>query len=108
MNDDVTLDRRRFLAGMVTALAASELGTIDLAHGQTESAAAAPPRATENGGSGSFDTLKRVEPDEERFFAKRMRATTTELPTSHVPMLSQPAAVAAVLMDAAEKAYDGR
>jgi pimeloyl-ACP methyl ester carboxylesterase len=45
-----------------------------------------------------------IAPDEERFFAKRMKATTTELPTSHVAMLSQPKAVAAVIMDAAAKA----
>lgn len=42
-----------------------------------------------------------IAPDEERFFAKRMKATTTELNTSHVSMLSQPKAVAAVIMDAA-------
>ena len=45
-----------------------------------------------------------IAPDEERFFAKRMKATTTELNTSHVAMLSQPKAVAAVIMEAAEKA----
>ena len=45
-----------------------------------------------------------IAPDEERFFAKRMKATTTELNTSHVAMLSQPKAVAAVIMDAAAKA----
>jgi len=45
-----------------------------------------------------------IAPDEERFFAKRMKATTTELNTSHVAMLSQPTAVAAVIMDAAAKA----
>ena len=45
-----------------------------------------------------------IAPDEERFFAKRMKATTTELKTSHVAMLSQPKAVAAVIMDAAAKA----
>ena len=45
-----------------------------------------------------------IAPDEERFFAKRMKATTTELNTSHVPMLSQPKAVAAVIMDAAAHA----
>jgi pimeloyl-ACP methyl ester carboxylesterase len=44
-----------------------------------------------------------IAPDEERFFAKRMKATTTELKASHVSMLSQPKAVAAVIMDAAEK-----
>jgi pimeloyl-ACP methyl ester carboxylesterase len=45
-----------------------------------------------------------IAPDEERFFAKRMKATTTELRTSHLPMLSQPKAVAAVILDAAAKA----
>src|SRR5258705_6176073 len=45
-----------------------------------------------------------IAPDEERFFAKRMKATTTELNTSHVPMLSQPTAVAAVIIDAAAQA----
>ena len=45
-----------------------------------------------------------IAPDEERFFAKRMKATTTELKASHVSMLSQPKAVAAVIMDAATKA----
>jgi len=45
-----------------------------------------------------------IAPDEERFFAKRMKATTTELDSSHVAMLSQPKAVAAVIMDAAAKA----
>jgi pimeloyl-ACP methyl ester carboxylesterase len=47
-----------------------------------------------------------IAPDEERFFAKRMKATTTELNTSHLAMLSQPKAVATVLMDAAAKALD--
>ena len=46
-----------------------------------------------------------IAPDEERFFAKRMKATTTELKASHVAMLSQPKAVAAVIMDAASKAH---
>jgi hypothetical protein len=44
-----------------------------------------------------------IAPDEERFFAKRMKATTTELNASHLSMLSQPKAVAAVIMDAAAK-----
>ena len=47
-----------------------------------------------------------IAPDAERFFAKRMKATTTELDASHVPMLSQPKAVAAVIMDAAAKAAE--
>jgi pimeloyl-ACP methyl ester carboxylesterase len=45
-----------------------------------------------------------IAPEEERFFAKRMKATTTELKASHVSMLSQPKAVAAVIMDAATRA----
>jgi pimeloyl-ACP methyl ester carboxylesterase len=45
-----------------------------------------------------------IAPDLERFFAKRMKATTTELNTSHVAMLSKPNDVAAVIMDAASKA----
>jgi len=45
-----------------------------------------------------------IAPEEERFFAKRMKAATTELNASHVPMLSQPKAVAAVILDAAAKA----
>jgi pimeloyl-ACP methyl ester carboxylesterase len=38
-----------------------------------------------------------VHPDLERFCAKRMGATTTELNSSHVPMLSQPRAVLEVI-----------
>jgi len=44
-----------------------------------------------------------IAPDEERFFAKRMKATTTELDTSHLPTLSKPNEVAAVIVDAATK-----
>jgi pimeloyl-ACP methyl ester carboxylesterase len=60
MNDDVTLDRRRFLTGMVAALAASELGAIDLVHGRS-AVAEEPRRAIESGGHESFDTLKQVD-----------------------------------------------
>jgi pimeloyl-ACP methyl ester carboxylesterase len=42
-----------------------------------------------------------VHPDLERFVAKRMRATVTELDSSHVPMLSQPDRVIAVILAAA-------
>jgi len=45
-----------------------------------------------------------IAPDEERFFAKRMKAATTELDTSHVPMLSKPNEVAVIIMEAAAKA----
>jgi pimeloyl-ACP methyl ester carboxylesterase len=42
-----------------------------------------------------------VHPDLERFFAKRMGATTYELDSSHVPMLSQPERVIEVIRTAA-------
>jgi hypothetical protein len=41
-----------------------------------------------------------VHPDLERFAAKRMGATTVELKSSHVPMLSQPHAVLDVIHNA--------
>jgi pimeloyl-ACP methyl ester carboxylesterase len=43
-----------------------------------------------------------VPPDLERFFAKRMHATTYELESSHVPMLSQPERVLEVIRAAAK------
>ncbi len=50
-----------------------------------------------------------VHPDLERFFAKRMSATTYELDSSHVPMLSQPERVLDVIRAAANAAQaDGR
>jgi pimeloyl-ACP methyl ester carboxylesterase len=42
-----------------------------------------------------------VHPDLERFVAARMRTTTVEVATSHVPMLSQPALVLDVIRRAA-------
>jgi len=45
-----------------------------------------------------------ISPDAERFFAKRMKATTTELDSDHVAMLSHPKQIAAVIMEAAAKA----
>ena len=43
-----------------------------------------------------------VHPELERFAAKRMGAATTELDSSHVPMLSQPALVIDVIRNAAK------
>lgn len=42
-----------------------------------------------------------MHPDLQRFAAKRMGATTIELDSSHVPMLSQPGAVLDVIRQAA-------
>jgi hypothetical protein len=43
---------------------------------------------------------KAVHPELQRFCAKRMGATTVELKSSHVPMLSQPHAVLDVIHNA--------
>ena len=43
-----------------------------------------------------------IQPDLQRFLAKRMNAKVTELATSHVPMLSQPRRVYDVIREAAE------
>ena len=45
-----------------------------------------------------------VHPDMERFVAKRMSATTTEVASSHVPMLSHPELVIDVIREAANAA----
>jgi hypothetical protein len=47
-----------------------------------------------------------VQPDLERFLAKRMGATTHEVASSHVPMLSHPDTVVDVIR-AAAKAVQG-
>jgi pimeloyl-ACP methyl ester carboxylesterase len=44
-----------------------------------------------------------INPDLERVLAKRINATTLVLKSSHVPMLSRPAKVAAFISEAAEK-----
>ena len=43
-----------------------------------------------------------IQPELERFVAKRMGATTVELRSSHVPMLSQPQLVLDVIRNAAK------
>ena len=43
-----------------------------------------------------------IPPDAERLFASRMGATTVEVPSSHVPMVSRPGDVARLIMTAAE------
>ena len=43
-----------------------------------------------------------IPPDAERQFAKRMGATTIEIPSSHVAMVSHPSDVAQLIENAAE------
>jgi pimeloyl-ACP methyl ester carboxylesterase len=45
-----------------------------------------------------------INPDAERALAKKINATTTSLPSSHVAMVSHPAQVAKVIVEAASKA----
>jgi hypothetical protein len=45
-----------------------------------------------------------VQPELERFVGKRMKATTHEVASSHVPMLSHPQLVIDVIRDAAKGA----
>jgi pimeloyl-ACP methyl ester carboxylesterase len=42
-----------------------------------------------------------IDPDLERFLAKRMKATTIELPASHLALISHPNEVAELILDAA-------
>jgi len=44
-----------------------------------------------------------INPDLERYKAKLMKATTIELDSSHVPMITQPNKVADFIIQAAEK-----
>jgi len=45
-----------------------------------------------------------IQPDLERKFAQTIKATTIELPTSHVAMLARPAEVAKLIIEAAKAA----
>lgn len=48
------------------------------------------------------DQDRMIHPDAQRALAKKIKAKTTTLPTSHVPMLSNPDAVAKVIAEAVE------
>jgi hypothetical protein len=48
-----------------------------------------------------------VQPDLQRFVAKRMGATTIELASSHVPMLSHPSEVLDLIRSAADALQRG-
>jgi len=49
-----------------------------------------------------------INPDLERALAKKMKATTTTLTSSHVAMLAQPEQVAAVIVEAANNAESAK
>lgn len=49
------------------------------------------------------DKDRMIAPELQQAFAKKLNAVTTTLPTSHVPMVSQPAKVAEVIIAAAQR-----
>ena len=49
-----------------------------------------------------------IQPELERFVAKRMGATVVELRSSHVPMLSQPQAVLDVIRNATQAVQNSK
>jgi pimeloyl-ACP methyl ester carboxylesterase len=61
MNRDTTFDRRHFLAGMVTAVAASQLGVMGFAGGDVRAAAAVPPPSKTDASNASIGALKQVD-----------------------------------------------
>src|SRR5580765_2937415 len=57
---NMTLDRRRFLAGMWAVVAASRLGATDFAHGEARAASGETP-PTQDRGQGPFGPLKNIQ-----------------------------------------------
>jgi hypothetical protein len=49
----------------------------------------------------SWPGIQAINPELERFMAKRMKAQTTELKTGHAPFISQPEAIAGIIEAAA-------
>ena len=62
MTTDITLDRRRFLARMLSAVAASHLGMMGSAEGQSRTGEGSSLTA-QSGANGTFGTLKQIEAD---------------------------------------------
>lgn len=84
-----------------TALIAATQGPIAAkAFGETTTVAAWKTKANYYIVS-SHDRM--IAPELEQAFAKKINAVTTTLPTSHVPMVSQPAKVAEVILAAARR-----
>jgi hypothetical protein len=45
-----------------------------------------------------------INPDQERYYAKRMKATTSEVKSSHVSLVTHPVEVTKLIEDAAQAA----
>ena len=61
METDIHLDRRRFLAGLVTAVATAQLGLVGDAHGGPRSVSRGSSGGGRSGGHGSFGPLKQIQ-----------------------------------------------
>jgi pimeloyl-ACP methyl ester carboxylesterase len=61
MTTDITLGRRSFLAGMLSAVAASHLRMVGSAPGQSRTESAGSSLAIQSGANGTLGTLKQVE-----------------------------------------------
>ncbi len=100
-----TIDRARFRDVFAADVSASDARVMAATHKpvQASTGAASVPVA-------AWRTLptwymvarqdRAVNPDLERFYAKRMGATTMEIETSHVPFISRPAVVVKFITDA--------
>jgi hypothetical protein len=53
-------------------------------------------------------SLQTISPDLERFLAKRMKATTIEVPAGHSSLVSHPQAIADPILAAAGRASSGK
>jgi pimeloyl-ACP methyl ester carboxylesterase len=60
MENDIQLDRRRFLAGLVTAVATTQLGLVGFANGGPRSVSRGSSGAGRSGGHESFGPLKQI------------------------------------------------
>lgn len=104
----LSLTRQGIFEDFVPDLPASERALVLATQGPWNSAALAEPvpaPAWKTKPSWFIAVNDRILPaDYEQVIAKHINATTTTLASGHVPMLSQPRAVAAVIIDAANKA----
>lgn len=104
----LSLTRQGIEEDFVPDLPASERALVFATQGPWNSTALAekvPSPAWKTKPSWFIAVNDRILPaDYEQVLAKHINATTTTLASGHVPMLSQPKAVAAVIIDAANKA----
>jgi len=101
------IDRAQFRDVFAADVSATEASVMSAAQGPVNSTSltAALPSAAAWRTIPSWYMVARqdraINPELERFYAKRMGATTTEIDASHVPFISQPKVVAELILQAA-------